>query len=185
MLNPQKTFLLMFSPKFIPLPVHVQLVVLTTDQPNNTVKFRTLLLNRCQKEFEKDDEVDDVVFERKQKELDSAAWGSLLKHLLVFVSTLFKRFVSLVPSDWVWSSSGRAAGGQGHCQAAFHRQHQVHRQTLQTQDVNGGRHAPLRGQAAPEPRPDVFRVSVQTAHHHRQGPWHWGGQGELVVVHLT
>uniref|UniRef100_A0A8D3DIT2 Eukaryotic translation initiation factor 4 gamma 3 n=1 Tax=Scophthalmus maximus TaxID=52904 RepID=A0A8D3DIT2_SCOMX len=48
------------------------LKVPTTDKPNNTVNFRKLLLNRCQKEFEKD-KVDDVVFERKQKELDSAA----------------------------------------------------------------------------------------------------------------
>ena len=62
----------MFFTKFIPLPVHVQLNVPTTDQPNNTVNFRQLLLKRCQKEFEKD-KVDDVVFERKQKELDSAA----------------------------------------------------------------------------------------------------------------
>lgn len=43
-----------------------------TDKPNSWVNFRKLLLNRCQKEFEKD-KVDDVVFERKQKELDSAA----------------------------------------------------------------------------------------------------------------
>uniref|UniRef100_A0A8C7HVU3 Eukaryotic translation initiation factor 4 gamma 3 n=1 Tax=Oncorhynchus kisutch TaxID=8019 RepID=A0A8C7HVU3_ONCKI len=42
-----------------------------TDKPNTTVNFRKLLLNRCQKEFERD-KVDDVVFERKQKELDSA-----------------------------------------------------------------------------------------------------------------
>ncbi|MEQ2157600.1 hypothetical protein GOODEAATRI_003374, partial [Goodea atripinnis] len=42
------------------------------DKPNSTVNFRKLLLNRCQKEFEKD-KADDVVFERKQKELDSAA----------------------------------------------------------------------------------------------------------------
>ncbi|CAN9511950.1 unnamed protein product [Ophioblennius macclurei] len=48
------------------------LKVQMTDKPNNTVNFRKLLLNRCQKEFEKD-KVDDVVFERKQKELDSAA----------------------------------------------------------------------------------------------------------------
>uniref|UniRef100_A0AAY4EAD8 Eukaryotic translation initiation factor 4 gamma, 3a n=1 Tax=Denticeps clupeoides TaxID=299321 RepID=A0AAY4EAD8_9TELE len=41
------------------------------DKPNTTVNFRKLLLNRCQKEFERD-KVDDVVFERKQKELDSA-----------------------------------------------------------------------------------------------------------------
>ncbi|XP_053285555.1 eukaryotic translation initiation factor 4 gamma 3-like [Pleuronectes platessa] len=43
-----------------------------TDAPNNTVNFQKLLLSRCQKEFERD-KVDDVVFERKQKELDSAA----------------------------------------------------------------------------------------------------------------
>ncbi|KAM3878555.1 eukaryotic translation initiation factor 4 gamma 3 [Diretmus argenteus] len=43
-----------------------------TDKPSNTVNFRKLLLNRCQKEFERD-KVDDVVFERKQKELDSAS----------------------------------------------------------------------------------------------------------------
>ncbi|XP_034434993.1 eukaryotic translation initiation factor 4 gamma 3-like [Hippoglossus hippoglossus] len=48
------------------------LKVPTTDKPNNTVNFHMLLLNRCQKEFEKD-KVDDVAFERKQKELDSAA----------------------------------------------------------------------------------------------------------------
>uniref|UniRef100_A0A6Q2WWU5 Eukaryotic translation initiation factor 4 gamma, 3a n=1 Tax=Esox lucius TaxID=8010 RepID=A0A6Q2WWU5_ESOLU len=42
-----------------------------TDKPSTTVNFRKLLLNRCQKEFERD-KVDDVVFERKQKELDSA-----------------------------------------------------------------------------------------------------------------
>ncbi|XP_068598109.1 eukaryotic translation initiation factor 4 gamma 3 [Brachionichthys hirsutus] len=41
------------------------------DKPNATVNFRKLLLNRCQKEFEKD-KVDDVVFEKKQKELEAA-----------------------------------------------------------------------------------------------------------------
>ncbi|XP_047198918.1 eukaryotic translation initiation factor 4 gamma 3-like [Hippoglossus stenolepis] len=43
----------------------------TTDEPNNTVNFRKLLLIRCQQEFKKD-KVDDVVLERKQKELESA-----------------------------------------------------------------------------------------------------------------
>uniref|UniRef100_A0A671N823 Eukaryotic translation initiation factor 4 gamma 3-like n=1 Tax=Sinocyclocheilus anshuiensis TaxID=1608454 RepID=A0A671N823_9TELE len=47
------------------------LKVPTADKPNITVNFRKLLLNRCQKEFERD-KVDDVVLERKQKELDSA-----------------------------------------------------------------------------------------------------------------
>ncbi|XP_036388416.1 eukaryotic translation initiation factor 4 gamma 3 isoform X4 [Megalops cyprinoides] len=42
------------------------------DKPNSTVNFRKLLLNRCQKEFERD-KVDDDVFERKQKELECAA----------------------------------------------------------------------------------------------------------------
>ncbi|XP_034021749.1 LOW QUALITY PROTEIN: eukaryotic translation initiation factor 4 gamma 3 [Thalassophryne amazonica] len=51
-----------------------------TDKPNTTVNFRKLLLNRCQKEFEKD-KVDDVVFERKQKELDSAASATEREHL--------------------------------------------------------------------------------------------------------
>ncbi|XP_029111212.1 eukaryotic translation initiation factor 4 gamma 1 isoform X2 [Scleropages formosus] len=47
------------------------LKVSTTDKPGTTVNFRKLLLNRCQKEFEKDKD-DDEVFEKKQKELDAA-----------------------------------------------------------------------------------------------------------------
>ncbi|XP_064423938.1 eukaryotic translation initiation factor 4 gamma 3 isoform X2 [Latimeria chalumnae] len=43
-----------------------------TDKPGSTVNFRKLLLNRCQKEFEKD-KADDDVFEKKQKELDAAS----------------------------------------------------------------------------------------------------------------
>ncbi len=35
------------------------------------MNFRKLLLNRCQKEFEKDKD-DDEIFEQKQKELDAA-----------------------------------------------------------------------------------------------------------------
>uniref|UniRef100_A0A672LLP6 Eukaryotic translation initiation factor 4 gamma 3-like n=1 Tax=Sinocyclocheilus grahami TaxID=75366 RepID=A0A672LLP6_SINGR len=42
-----------------------------TDKPNSTVNFRKLLLNRCQKEFEKD-KVDDDVFEKKHRELEAA-----------------------------------------------------------------------------------------------------------------
>lgn len=49
----------------------VQLKVPTTDKPGATVNFRKLLLNRCQKEFEKDKD-DDEIFEQKQKELDAA-----------------------------------------------------------------------------------------------------------------
>ncbi|XP_018430534.1 PREDICTED: eukaryotic translation initiation factor 4 gamma 1 [Nanorana parkeri] len=48
------------------------LKVPTTDKPGVTVNFRKLLLNRCQKEFEKDKD-DDEVFEKKQKELDAAS----------------------------------------------------------------------------------------------------------------
>ena len=36
------------------------------------MNFRKLLLNRCQKEFEKDQD-DDEIFEKKQQELDAAA----------------------------------------------------------------------------------------------------------------
>lgn len=48
-----------------------QLKVPTSDKPEVTVNFRKLLLNRCQKEFEKDKD-DDEIFEQKQKELDAA-----------------------------------------------------------------------------------------------------------------
>ncbi|XP_017654993.1 eukaryotic translation initiation factor 4 gamma 3 isoform X3 [Nannospalax galili] len=50
----------------------VTLKVPMTDKPGNTVNFRKLLLNRCQKEFEKD-KADDDVFEKKQKELEAAS----------------------------------------------------------------------------------------------------------------
>lgn len=40
------------------------------------MNFRKLLLNRCQKEFERDQD-DDEIFEKKQKELDAAKDVSL------------------------------------------------------------------------------------------------------------
>uniref|UniRef100_A0A3B5L0X6 Eukaryotic translation initiation factor 4 gamma 1 n=1 Tax=Xiphophorus couchianus TaxID=32473 RepID=A0A3B5L0X6_9TELE len=46
------------------------LKVITPDKPGATVNFRKLLLNRCQKEFEKDKD-DDEIFEKKQKELEA------------------------------------------------------------------------------------------------------------------
>lgn len=49
----------------------LQLKVPTADKPGVTANFRKLLLNRCQKEFEKDQD-DDEIFEKKQKELDAA-----------------------------------------------------------------------------------------------------------------
>ncbi|XP_070801999.1 eukaryotic translation initiation factor 4 gamma 1 isoform X2 [Pituophis catenifer annectens] len=48
------------------------LKVPTTDKPTVMVNFRKVLLNRCQKEFEKDKD-DDEIFEKKQKEMDEAA----------------------------------------------------------------------------------------------------------------
>ncbi|XP_048460202.1 eukaryotic translation initiation factor 4 gamma 1a [Rhincodon typus] len=41
------------------------------DKPGATVNFRKLLLNRCQKEFEKDKD-DDAVIDKKQREIDAA-----------------------------------------------------------------------------------------------------------------
>ncbi|XP_077070711.1 eukaryotic translation initiation factor 4 gamma 3 isoform X3 [Siphateles boraxobius] len=46
-----------------------------TDKPSSTVNFRKLLLNRCQKEFEKD-KVDDDAFEKKHRELEAATSDS-------------------------------------------------------------------------------------------------------------
>ncbi|XP_063071902.1 E3 ubiquitin-protein ligase Midline-1-like isoform X2 [Engraulis encrasicolus] len=42
-----------------------------TDKPSTTVNFRKLLLNRCKNEFERN-KADGVLFERKQRELDSS-----------------------------------------------------------------------------------------------------------------
>ncbi|XP_060902127.1 eukaryotic translation initiation factor 4 gamma 1-like isoform X3 [Labrus mixtus] len=55
------------------------LKVEATDKPGATVNFRKLLLNRCQKEFEKDKD-DDEIFEKKQKELEAAS-GDEVKQL--------------------------------------------------------------------------------------------------------
>lgn len=59
----------------------MQLKVPMADKPGNTVNFRKLLLNRCQKEFEKD-KADDDVFEKKQKELEAASAVSPSRALL-------------------------------------------------------------------------------------------------------
>uniref|UniRef100_A0A665V820 Eukaryotic translation initiation factor 4 gamma 1-like n=1 Tax=Echeneis naucrates TaxID=173247 RepID=A0A665V820_ECHNA len=47
------------------------LKVPTSDKPGLFVNFRKLLLNRCQKEFEKDQD-DDEIFEKKQKEMEAS-----------------------------------------------------------------------------------------------------------------
>ncbi|KAG1932736.1 eukaryotic translation initiation factor 4 gamma 1 isoform X2 [Pimephales promelas] len=56
------------------------LKVPTTDKPGVSVNFRKLLLNRCQKEFEKDKD-DDETFEKKQKELDAATGDEVKQRL--------------------------------------------------------------------------------------------------------
>lgn len=75
----------------------MQLKVPMTDKPNTTVNFRKLLLNRCQKEFEKD-KVDDVVFERKQKELDSAASVRGMPELILY-QNIFMTEVNETPKS--------------------------------------------------------------------------------------
>lgn len=76
----------------------LQLKVPMADKPGSTVNFRKLLLNRCQKEFEKD-KADDDVFEKKQKELEAATT----------VSGIFPHKFS-EPSEkdpfWRWQSTG-------------------------------------------------------------------------------
>ncbi|CAB1442508.1 unnamed protein product [Pleuronectes platessa] len=47
------------------------LKVPTSDKPGAFANFRKLLLNRCQKEFEKDQD-DDEIFEKKQKEMEAS-----------------------------------------------------------------------------------------------------------------
>lgn len=48
-----------------------QLKVLTSDKPGVYVNFRKVLLNRCQKEFEKDQD-DDEILDKKQKEMEAS-----------------------------------------------------------------------------------------------------------------
>lgn len=90
-----------------------QLKVPTSDKPGVFVNFRKLLLNRCQKEFEKDQD-DDEIFERKQKELEAAkdvrtvkppfrfrvnlSYDSYTKHKLVSA----RRVRSVSASGWSW-----------------------------------------------------------------------------------
>lgn len=68
MLRNATTFLLILKFLNVSLP---KLKVPTADKPGLFVNFRKLLLNRCQKEFEKDQD-DDEIFEKKQKELEAA-----------------------------------------------------------------------------------------------------------------
>uniref|UniRef100_A0A1A8NCN1 Eukaryotic translation initiation factor 4 gamma, 1 n=1 Tax=Nothobranchius rachovii TaxID=451742 RepID=A0A1A8NCN1_9TELE len=49
----------------------INLKIPAVDKSGNAVTFRKLLLNRCQKEFEKDQD-DDEFFEKKQKEMEAA-----------------------------------------------------------------------------------------------------------------
>ncbi|XP_037644080.1 eukaryotic translation initiation factor 4 gamma 1-like [Sebastes umbrosus] len=58
------------------------LKVLTSDKPGVFVNFRKLLLNRCQKEFEKDQD-DDEIFEKKQKDMEAAKEGEERERLRV------------------------------------------------------------------------------------------------------
>ena len=46
------------------------------------MNFRKLLLNRCQKEFEKDQD-DDEIFEKKQKELEAS---KEVRHMIFLLS---------------------------------------------------------------------------------------------------
>ncbi|KAG7325353.1 hypothetical protein KOW79_011669 [Hemibagrus wyckioides] len=77
----------------------VQLKVPTSDNSGATVSFHRLLLNRCQKEFEKD-KGDDEIFQQKQKELDAATEEEVEQRLnearrrslgnIKFIGELFK-----------------------------------------------------------------------------------------------
>lgn len=78
----------------------LQLKVPMADKPGSTVNFRKLLLNRCQKEFEKD-KADDDVFEKKQKELEAATT----------VSGIFPHKFSELPLQMISFEDGSWFGG--------------------------------------------------------------------------
>ncbi|KAG7324487.1 hypothetical protein KOW79_012503 [Hemibagrus wyckioides] len=76
-----------------------QLEVPSSDKSGATVNFRRLLLNRCQKEFEKDKDNNEI-FQQKQKELDAATEEEVEQRLnkarrrslgnIKFIGELFK-----------------------------------------------------------------------------------------------
>ena len=51
--------------------IYLQVKVPMTDKPSETVGFRKLLLNRCQREFEKDKD-EEIDLEKLQKLIDEA-----------------------------------------------------------------------------------------------------------------
>lgn len=59
-------------PSFLNTSLCLQLRVDTSDKAGATSNFRKVLLNRCQKEFEKDKD-DNEIIERKRKDLESAS----------------------------------------------------------------------------------------------------------------
>lgn len=62
---------------FVCFPLKLKVTI--PDKPGANVNFRKILLNRCQKEFEKDKD-DDEIFEKKQKELEAAAGVKFLDY---------------------------------------------------------------------------------------------------------
>lgn len=74
------------------------------EKPGAFVNFRKLLLNRCQKEFEKDQD-DDEIFEKKQKELEAAKQVRECDFFFLCVCQTFttriklQRFRSCLPSQ--------------------------------------------------------------------------------------
>lgn len=72
------------------------------------MNFRKLLLNRCQKEFEKDKD-DDVIFEKKQKELEAASEVSY-RLVKIELPPLHNIFLFLLNSLHYFSGRGRSSG---------------------------------------------------------------------------
>lgn len=72
------------------------------------MNFRKLLLNRCQKEFERDQD-DDEIFEKKQKELDAAKEVSLLFHFGCTDDIVCVYFMYSPPHAYLCLPSGRGA----------------------------------------------------------------------------
>ena len=82
--------------------IWMQLKVPMADKPGNTVNFRKLLLNRCQKEFEKD-KADDDVFEKKQKELEAASAVSIFTEKLLVHFECYQNFHEAASSSCYFS----------------------------------------------------------------------------------
>lgn len=110
-----------------------------------------MLLNRCQEEFEKDRD-DDEILEKKQKELEAA---KQVRHCTVPSEQILhqrKPLTAAFTGQGARAPEGAAGGGPRQNEASLAGQHQVYRRAFQDENANCFHHGRLHSKTAKEPR---------------------------------